>query len=285
MTVYTPTARFDTGRALTEDELRAVAPSVFAVTAHKSRSERFKPIPTIEILHALAKEGFVAVGATQSMSREPGRAPFTKHLIRLRHVDAERSYSVGDTVCEILLKNANDGTSVYDLFAGLFRIRCMNSLVSNIGTVDSIKVRHSGDAIGKVIDGTYRVLKSAKLALAAPADWSNVQLEKPERITFAEAAHAYRFEGMAAAKAIQPESLLTPRRADDTATDLWTTFNVIQENVIRGGLCGHAQSDDGRIRRITSRAVKGIDQDLKLNRALWSLAEKMAEIKGIAKAA
>jgi hypothetical protein len=30
---------------------------------------------------------------------------------------------------------------------------------------------------------------------------------------------------------------------------------------------------------VSSRAVGGVDQDVKLNKALWSLAEKMAELK------
>jgi hypothetical protein len=32
---------------MTETEMREVAPSIFAVSAHESRSERFKLIPTI----------------------------------------------------------------------------------------------------------------------------------------------------------------------------------------------------------------------------------------------
>ncbi|WP_366142419.1 DUF932 domain-containing protein [uncultured Roseibium sp.] len=47
-------------------------------------------------------------------------------MIRLRRLDNDRKYGVGDTVCEILLKNANDGTSTYDLMAGLFRVCCLN---------------------------------------------------------------------------------------------------------------------------------------------------------------
>jgi hypothetical protein len=35
MTVYTHTARFDTARALTEEELRKAAPSIFATAAHE----------------------------------------------------------------------------------------------------------------------------------------------------------------------------------------------------------------------------------------------------------
>lgn len=66
MTIYTHTARFDTARALTEDEMRKAAPSIFATAAHESRSERFQPIPTIEILRGLMAEGFMPVGAKQS---------------------------------------------------------------------------------------------------------------------------------------------------------------------------------------------------------------------------
>jgi hypothetical protein len=70
--------------ALTETEMRRIAPSIFAVTAHESRSERFQPIPTIDVLRGLIWEGFMPVGAKQSCSRSEGKADFTKHLIRLR---------------------------------------------------------------------------------------------------------------------------------------------------------------------------------------------------------
>jgi hypothetical protein len=288
MTVYTHTARFDSARAMTEDELRKAAPSIFAMTAHESRSERFQPIPTIEVLRGLMAEGFMPVGAKQSRTRDVGKADFTKHLIRLRRVDDGKTYNVGDTVCEILLKNANDGTSAYDLMAGLFRVRCLNSLVAQTSTIDSVKVRHSGDVGAKVIEGTYRVLNEAEKTLAAPADWGTVNLNKDERMIFAESAHMVRFadaEGEIATP-IKPEQLLIPRRYDDRADDLWTTFNVAQENIIRGGLRGVARDDEGRrIRRVSTRAVNGIDQDIKLNKALWVLAERMAELKGIKAAA
>lgn len=288
MTVYTHTARFDSARAMTEDELRKAAPSIFAMTAHESRSERFQPIPTIEVLRGLMAEGFMPVGAKQSRTRDVGKADFTKHLIRLRRVDDGKTYNVGDTVCEILLKNANDGTSAYDLMAGLFRVRCLNSLVAQTSTIDSVKVRHSGDVGAKVIEGTYRVLNEAEKTLAAPADWGTVNLNRDERMIFAESAHMVRFadaEGEIATP-IKPEQLLIPRRYDDRSDDLWTTFNVAQENIIRGGLRGVARDDVGRrIRRVSTRAVNGIDQDIKLNKALWVLAERMAELKGIKAAA
>ena len=282
MSIYTSTARFDTGRALTEDEMRKAAPSIFAKSAHESRSERFKPIPTIEILRGLAKEGFAPVGVRQATSRTKGKADFTKHLIRLRRIDDSKTYTVGDTVCEILLKNANDGTSAYELMAGLFRIRCLNSLVAQTGTIEEIKVRHSGDVQAKVIDGTYTVLKAAETALVAPQDWSNIRLSVEEKQVLAESAHLLRFadpDGTINAP-VKAEQLLVPARYDDRGDDLWTVYNVVQERVIRGGLRAVGRDELGRPRRVSSRAVTGIDQDIKLNKALWHLGAKMAELKG-----
>ncbi|MEB2846776.1 DUF932 domain-containing protein [Rhizobiales bacterium RZME27] len=281
MTVYTETARFDTGRALTETEMRRIAPSIFAVTAHESRSERFMPIPTIEVLRGLIREGFMPVGAKQSRSRTEGKADFTKHLIRMRRVDYGKIYNVGDTVCEILLKNANDGTSAYELMAGLFRIRCLNSLVTQTGTIDAIKVRHSGDVQAKVIEGTYRVLGEAERTLAAPQDWATMRLNRDEKDILADAAHVLRFgdtEGEVKTP-IKADRLLVPRRHDDRDNDLWTVWNVVQENAIKGGLRGVGRDDLGRPRRVSSRAVNGIDQDIKLNKALWLLGERMAALK------
>ncbi len=49
MTIYTDTTRFD-ACAMTEDEMLKVALSILAVTAHEGCSDRFKLIPTIELL-------------------------------------------------------------------------------------------------------------------------------------------------------------------------------------------------------------------------------------------
>lgn len=270
-------------RALTEEELRKSAPSVFAVAAHVSRSERFKPIPTIEVIRALSAEGFSVVSATQSTSRDVGRRDFTKHMLRLRRLDDATKYQVGDTIVEALLKNANDGTSAYDLLLGLFRIACMNGMVCNIADLDSVKVRHSGDVQSKVIEGTYTVLAQAERALVAPAEWPKIELDRGEADAFAEAAHVLRFGDAAGdvTTPIEPSQLLIPRRHADAPRNLWTTFNVVQENSIRGGLSAMGTASNGQRRRFTSRAVTGIDQDVKLNKALWTLAERMAELKKV----
>jgi hypothetical protein len=53
---------------------------------------------------------------------------------------------------------------------------------------------------------------------------------------------------------------------------------VVQENLIKGGQGGRASTG----RRLTTRPVTGVQQDVKLNRALWQLAEGMRQLKGVA---
>jgi hypothetical protein len=54
----------------------------------------------------------------------------------------------------------------------------------------------------------------------------------------------------------------------------------VQENAIRGGRTAWGRHAQNRPRRVTSRELTGIDGDMRLNRALWTLTERMAELKG-----
>ena len=48
---------------------------------------------------------------------------------------------------------------------------------------------------------------------------------------------------------------------------------------MRGGLKGINRDSNGRLKRSTTRPVKALDRNIKLNQALWLLTEKMAELK------
>lgn len=279
MSIYANTARFDTGRALTEDEMFKLAPSIFATEAHDSRSDRFVAIPTIEIIRGLSRDGFSVVGAKQSTTRIADRKPYTKHLLRIRRLGDAAKYTVGDNVLELLLKNGNDGSAAYSLMAGMFRVVCMNSLVAQTSTVDEVKVRHTGQAVEKVIEGSHEVLKSAERIMSAPQDWSKMNLTERQRYAFAVGVHTERFADAhgAIATNVTVEQLLQPRRQADTGRDLWSTMNVLQENAVRGGIHSVGRNALGQRRRATTREVQGIDQSVKLNKGIWAMAEYLAE--------
>jgi hypothetical protein len=175
--------------ALTDDQLRAAVPSIFATEAHESRSARFTPIPTIKVLYGLRAEGFEPFGAQQARTRVEGKAAYTKHLLRLRH--RSLANATGEAF-EIVLVNANDGTSAYQMLPGFFRMVCANRLMTG-ETFNEVKVRHSGDAVGAVIEGAFQVLQDAPRVTAQVAGFKTVTLSEDERGAFAEAAHVLRF--------------------------------------------------------------------------------------------
>ena len=54
---------------LSNDQIRNVAPSIFAEAAHESRSARYTYIPTIDVLNGLRKEGFQPRRAQRGKAR------------------------------------------------------------------------------------------------------------------------------------------------------------------------------------------------------------------------
>src|SRR5882724_2481539 len=258
-------------RALTEIEMRETAPSIFALEPHESRSARYTYVPTIDVVRGLAKHGFQPFHAGQSISRIPGKSAFTKHMVRLRHAD---TIAQGGSA-EIVMVNSHDGTSSYQMMCGWFEFLCMNGLVRG-DKADDIRVPHKGDIVNDVVQGAHTLLGKLGHMNEVRAEWRGTLLSPDERMVFASAALQLRYdEGKAI---VEPHQTLRTRRLDERGQDLWTTFNVVQENLIRGGQNGRTADN----RRATTREIKGIDQNIKLNRALWTLAEGMAKLKNAA---
>jgi hypothetical protein len=270
--------------ALSDDQLLRLAPSIFAAARHESRSARYSYIPTSEILAGMRKEGFLPTFAKQGGSRVVGKAAFTKHLIRFRRVDQMAiKPALGALYPEVVLINSHDGTSAYQVSAGLMRLACLNGMMVADKEFASVRVPHKGDVMGQVIEGSFTVLDESTRALDVAEAWAGVTLSNDERRIMAESAHMIRFadsEGKITTP-IQPAQLLHARRTDDRGSDLWTVNNVLQENAIRGGQTAWGRDAQGRGRRVTSREVGAIDQDVKINRALWHLSTEMAKLKGV----
>lgn len=269
---------------MTDDELYRVAPSIFATERHASRSDRFTHVPTFGVLAALRKEGFVPVRAVQGGSRVEGKANYTKHMIRFQHPDFAPGKSLAGVAPEAILLNAHDGTSSYRMLSGVFRSICTNSMIVMEDGATDVRVSHTGDILGKVIEGTFEVIGESRNTLERAQEWQGITLDGAEQTILAEAAHVLRFgepePGDRSPPAIYPMALLAPRRADDRGGDLWRVHNVLQENMIRGGLHGVTRDPaTGQRRRVTTREVKGIDGDVRINRAMWLLSHRMAELK------
>lgn len=167
-----------------------------------NRSDRYTYIPTIDVLNGLQREGFKVMQAVQTRTRIADNREFTKHMLRLRHRDVlDRPLVAGQEIPEIVLVNSRDGTSAYKITGDIFRLICSNSMV--IGdTSFECSVRHSGDVISNVIEGSFEVVKGIERVMPVINTWKQIKLEAPEKPAFAKAARALRWD-------------------DDRGDDLW----------------------------------------------------------------
>src|SRR5271168_1422847 len=128
-------------RNLSMDDLRRTVPSVFTKEAYEKTSDKYKLISTDQIIQGMMNEGFMPVAARQSRTKIEGKAPYTKHMIRFRHVNTEvKLTQFGELFPEIVLINSHDGGSSYRLMAGIFRLICENGLIAG-EKYDEVKVR------------------------------------------------------------------------------------------------------------------------------------------------
>lgn len=257
---------------LSDDQIRHVAPSIFGDGKHESRSERYTYIPTIDVLRGLRNEGFQPFMVCQTRVRDWDKREFTKHLIRMRPANE----ITGEDVNEIILLNSHDGTSSYQMLGGVYRFVCQNGMVAG-ETVGEVRVPHKGNIVQNVINGAFNVLDGFDLIREQKDGMRAVTLNRDEQHAFARSALALRYDptDADAPAPITESQLLTPRRFEDRRDDLWTIFNRTQENMTKGGLHGRSRSG----RAMSTRPVTGIDQNVKLNRALWILADAMRQMK------
>lgn len=259
---------------LDNEALYRHVPSIFASEAHDSRSERYVYVPTIDIVEGLRREGWFPFFAVQSIPRDGSRHGHAKHMLRLR-----RDGGIGKPeAAEVIIVNSHDGTSAYQMFAGMLRFVCTNSMIAG-ERFEEIRVPHKGGIQDQIIEGVYTVAEDFPRLVDATEIMKETRLSRDEQRVLAEASLVARYGEEESP--VQPDQIIMPRRHEDAGQSVWSTLNVIQENLIRGGLRGRRQTSDGRVRRTQTRAINGIDQNVGLNRALWTLAEGMQRLKGL----
>jgi len=256
---------------LDDQQLRSFVPSIYANTAHESRSDKYAHIPTITVLDALRKEGFEPFMACQARVRDESKLGFAKHMLRLRHA-SQIGQENKEGTNEIILLNSHDGSSSYQMLAGCFRFVCQNGMVCG-DTFQDVRVQHRGHVVDNVIEGAYEVLNNFDRVSDSREAMTAITLSEDEQMAFAEASLPLRFNETDDIP--RADMVLKPRRSVDKARDLWTTFNVVQENLIKGGIPRVTRK--GTISK--TRKINGIDGNVRLNKALWTLAEAMTEIK------
>ncbi len=262
---------------LTDDHLRRMVPAAFATAPHTAVSERYGFVPTRAVIDGLRDEGWFPVRAQQTRVRDDARQGVARHMIRFRQ-DPGRQVQVGDALAELVLSNSHDRSSAYQLDLGLFRLICSNGMVTPVGAAGGIRVRHGKNVVDEILVGSIDLLAAVPDIAARVELFQRLWVSRNESELFAESALELRYgEDWKATSPIRPADLVQARRHEDARDlTLWGAFNRTQENLLKGGLRGQSRSG----RQVRTRPVKSVSEDVRLNRALWKLAERFAELKG-----
>jgi hypothetical protein len=148
---------------------------------------------------------------------------------------------------------------------------CGNALIAGDANAD-FRLRHGALAIDDVVKACQRMVKDFERVIHQIKRWKAIPLNRPQQELFARGTAVLRFGEDAQP---DPAKLLRVRRwKENRKNDLWTTFNRVQENMVKG----HIERVSANGRPNQTRAISGVTANVKINTELWELAECYASI-------
>lgn len=238
------------------------------MAACSRKGSNYAFVSTASLLEQFLLSGYEVVAASQVRSRN--RDSYAAHLVQLRNPDLPKLHDGSEP--RLLLSNSHDGTTTLRMYFGVFRFACANGLIAHALPAFQTSFPHRGRAAALAktlskgfIDLVPRMGRRIDQMRSTP-------LNPVERRAFAAEALRLRF-GLSAPVSV--EEVLQIRRAEDVGNDVWTTFNRVQENLVRGGL-RITPRHKGRNR--FTRTLTSIRSVVPFNRALWALSERFAGI-------
>ena len=250
-------------------------PTISQQSAHASTSEHYAFISTMQPVNVLREMGWEVSHVAQQKVRLAEKNGFQRHALKFMQVGQNQALTVGQTIPQLVLVNSHEGSAAFRFFLGLFEVRCSNGLMVERGSLAEMRVLHRGYTDQKVADGITSVLPQIPAILTQVETWKSTKLETPEVQAFAESAIELRWDAESKTY-VNPKSVSQAIRKGQEENTLYNVFNRVQEGILRGGV--YTRNKDGVSTR--ARAVKSLAENERLNRALWSLAAKMAELKG-----
>jgi hypothetical protein len=252
------------------NEAITLAPAIAATHPHpRIKSPKYAFTNTVEIIESLDKLGFKPTIAKQSKSKSPNGMEFGTHIVRFGNPELYIKDSNGaiEARPEVILINDHAGNRPVQFEMGIFRLVCENGLVIKSQDFGGFRERHTRfdfDTIKRMIG---EKVGSMKTVVEKISRWNGTLMSDKDRFAFAAEAVALRLSSDRQPEQYELYEILTPKRKEDESKSLWHTFNVVQENLIKGGY----QMNERQARAITNPM-----QDIKINQELWTLAEAYA---------
>ena len=259
---------------LSRESLAQTIPSAVAESHDGRRSNRYKFVPTVEIIDSMAVNGWGVAKARGPKSRTELSRGFGFHQLEFQDrqqrafVDPRNPHAQ-PIFPRIHILNSHNGTSKFEILAGLYAMVCSNGLMVSAGSVGEFSVRHNASFNA---EEAHRIIGEFRARMGGIGEtiekWAGIKLDAGQASEFATQAARIRWN-KADDIVPDPSTLLAARRTEDAGSDLWTRFNVVQENLIGGGF--------KRSRR-EARPLSHIKESNRVNSELWDLAKEYYQV-------
>jgi hypothetical protein len=259
-------------KPLTNEQLKAKAPSLFQDQPYHEVSSKYHFIPTIDIIEQLRAENWYPVSVNEAGVKNIDKFGFQQHYVRFQHFSD--LINPNANVVELLLFNSHDRSKAFTISAGIYRYVCSNGLVISDSVFESYKIKHLGERENDVINAVANITAIKPKLLSKISKFESITLNQNEKESFLQSALPLRFENHL--ELDNPNELLTPLRVEDKNDDLYTVLNILQENFLSSKVSGYNKETN---RRFTSKQITFISKDVEINKGLWDIAERIASIK------
>lgn len=267
-----------TVKPLSNDELFNVAPSIFSENPIETVSDKYAFVPTHKLLDIFRDAGYYPIMASESKVRDEENQGYQKHIIQFRSLENLLRPNAKDEYEDIVLTNSHNRTSSFIVDLAIFRIVCSNMLVIPSKSFVHHSIVHVGFTQEKVKNAIAEVTSYMPKIKEIVATFKSIHLTPSEEQMLANAAIDIRFDTNT--HYIKADELLKVNYPEDNAPTLWSTYNRIQEAMIRGGV---KMKNLITNKTFTSKAISGIDATIKFNKELFEAVEQVALLKSNSK--
>jgi len=175
---------------------------------------------------------------------------------------------------EVVITNGHDTNHPLTVTLGVFRLVCSNGLVVGRNFMDPIRIRHVGNEFYKEVAHAYdKVLAKSEDLAGVLSNMKSAEVPEKKVESFARESFELRMEKLPTPEQIK--QILTPRRKEDESEDLWTVYNVVQENVIRGNFTYKVKKTDSLYSDYRAKPVMSPQKLIRINSGMWDYAAAM----------
>ena len=265
---------------LSTEEIREQAPVIFAGGPTREVSERYVYADTPTIINDMDKLGWKVRQVGQRKARKEATS-FSPHFVRFANPDYRIKGNGGDySFPEVVMKNRYDGLGAVEFMAGVFRLVCSNGMVIATQSFGEYKLNHRGysfDEMRKLVGDRVVSIEEQVQVMNQMKDTDLMKEQQREL-----AMQGLLIRGQVAEKdkskyaglidTLTLDEILNPKRDEDRGSDLWNTFNRVQESITHGDFRVQL-GINAKVRK--GRAIKSFERDLQFNKELFTAATEL----------